>query len=627
MNYVIFTTVLTAYLGIGGHQPTNAQFGPEPQGPKGISYNEPTHLKSMVLNLWTPLASSRPTPTLAIYVISTATLLYLAVSLRQLTILAKAFCQAVNFYTIVYALNGFELPKLPSYVTKFLPSILGYYSMIAPPLGLSQTASGLTNFGYLTLICLTFLTTLFALCHICYHCFQCLQPREDKKQPKTNQQGLSPLPNQPPYATIQSSEKHTIFNLLSYSYILFESNPSKFITDTQKILHIANQLTRQQQDCQHLHGLVTSSWELTNSFQHLHTYCHNSETVFLSQICGQIKHGNQSPETALLPQIHGQVEHSNQKPETVFLLKFSGQVKCRNPKQETVFLSQFGGHFELRTPGQETALLPQTFGKVKRRSQYQDAHWPSSYKPVGKMSPVDKPKKTFRKPTVMRQRTSAVDTHLWFSSVTTKALPISQDMSTHPNNTMCCFQPVIISETLNQHYQVNASPREEGKATVRNIPDTYSCPTTTKRSPAVSMQAPAATKKTSISTARAPTVHMQNPVTTKLLPAVNLQAPAATKKTSAATKQMSTATARAPAATTQKPVTTKLLPAVNVQAPAATKQTSTATVQAPAATKQMSTATAQAPAATKQTSAASTQKAGKPVSKLTKLTDLNQTVN
>ncbi|KAJ9070282.1 hypothetical protein DSO57_1009891 [Entomophthora muscae] len=128
MNYVIFTAVLTAYLGIGGHQPTNAQFGPEPQGPKGISYNEPTHLKSMVLDPWTPLASSHPTPTLAIYVIPAATLLYLAVSLRQCNILAKAFRQAVNFYPIVYALNGFEPPNLPSYATKVLPSILGYYN-------------------------------------------------------------------------------------------------------------------------------------------------------------------------------------------------------------------------------------------------------------------------------------------------------------------------------------------------------------------------------------------------------------------------------------------------------------------------------------------------------------------
>ncbi|KAJ9059347.1 hypothetical protein DSO57_1003172 [Entomophthora muscae] len=128
MNYIIFTAVLTAFLGIGGHQPTNAQFGPEPQGSKGISYNETTHLNSMVLNPWTPLASSRPTPNLATYVIPVAMLLYLAVSLIQCNILAKAFCQTVNFYPIVYALNGFEPPNLPSYVTKVLPSILGYYN-------------------------------------------------------------------------------------------------------------------------------------------------------------------------------------------------------------------------------------------------------------------------------------------------------------------------------------------------------------------------------------------------------------------------------------------------------------------------------------------------------------------
>ncbi|KAJ9054927.1 hypothetical protein DSO57_1009345 [Entomophthora muscae] len=128
MNYIIFTAVLTAYLGIGGHQPTNAQFDPEPQRPKGILYNEPTHLNSMVLNPWAPLASSCPTPNLATFVIPAAMLLYLAVSLRQYKILAKAFCQSVNFYPIVYALNSFEPPNLTSYVTKVLSSILGYYN-------------------------------------------------------------------------------------------------------------------------------------------------------------------------------------------------------------------------------------------------------------------------------------------------------------------------------------------------------------------------------------------------------------------------------------------------------------------------------------------------------------------
>ncbi|KAJ9074464.1 hypothetical protein DSO57_1006114 [Entomophthora muscae] len=86
----------------------------------------------MVLNPWTPLASSRPTPNLATYVISAATLLYLAVSLRKCNTLAKAFCQAVNFYPIVYALNGFEPPNLPFYLTKVLPSILGYYRWLTP---------------------------------------------------------------------------------------------------------------------------------------------------------------------------------------------------------------------------------------------------------------------------------------------------------------------------------------------------------------------------------------------------------------------------------------------------------------------------------------------------------------
>ncbi|KAJ9048957.1 hypothetical protein DSO57_1029431 [Entomophthora muscae] len=145
MNYIIiFTDVLTDYLGIGGNQPTYAQFSPEPQGPKGILYNELTCLNSMDLNPWTPLASSQPTPNFAKYVIPAATLLYLAGSLRQCNILTKAFCQAIKLYPIVYALNGFEPPDLPSYVTKVLPSILGYYTTLLTMHGKINCSTGLT---------------------------------------------------------------------------------------------------------------------------------------------------------------------------------------------------------------------------------------------------------------------------------------------------------------------------------------------------------------------------------------------------------------------------------------------------------------------------------------------------
>ncbi|KAJ9061659.1 hypothetical protein DSO57_1018511 [Entomophthora muscae] len=84
----------------------------------------------MNLNPWTPLAPSQPTPNLAKYAVPAVTLLYLAGSLRQINILAKAFFQEINLYSIFYTLNGFELPDLLSYVTKFLPSILGYYTKI-----------------------------------------------------------------------------------------------------------------------------------------------------------------------------------------------------------------------------------------------------------------------------------------------------------------------------------------------------------------------------------------------------------------------------------------------------------------------------------------------------------------
>ncbi|KAJ9074417.1 hypothetical protein DSO57_1006676 [Entomophthora muscae] len=125
MNYIIFTAFFTDYLVIGGNQIAYAQFEPELLGPKGISYHEPTQLNSMDLNMWTPLASSQPTPNLVNYRILAVMLLYLEGSLRQCNILAKAFWQAMNLYLIVYAFNGFQPPNLPSYVTKVLSSILG----------------------------------------------------------------------------------------------------------------------------------------------------------------------------------------------------------------------------------------------------------------------------------------------------------------------------------------------------------------------------------------------------------------------------------------------------------------------------------------------------------------------
>ncbi|KAJ9059382.1 hypothetical protein DSO57_1002802 [Entomophthora muscae] len=79
----------------------------------------------MGLNPWTPLVSSCPTLNLATYMISAATLQYPAFSLRQCNILAKAFRQAVNFYPIVYTLNGFEPPNFHLMLLKFPPQYLG----------------------------------------------------------------------------------------------------------------------------------------------------------------------------------------------------------------------------------------------------------------------------------------------------------------------------------------------------------------------------------------------------------------------------------------------------------------------------------------------------------------------
>ncbi|KAJ9089207.1 hypothetical protein DSO57_1015346 [Entomophthora muscae] len=91
----------------------------------------------MDLNLWAPLAPSQPTSNLANYMIPSVTLLFLAGSLRPYNILAKSFHQAINLYPIVYALNGFELPNLTSYVTKVLPSILGFLAKLGQGFGVA----------------------------------------------------------------------------------------------------------------------------------------------------------------------------------------------------------------------------------------------------------------------------------------------------------------------------------------------------------------------------------------------------------------------------------------------------------------------------------------------------------
>ncbi|KAJ9051400.1 hypothetical protein DSO57_1004811 [Entomophthora muscae] len=104
MNYIIFITVSAAYLGIGGNQPTYAQFGSEPQGTKGILYNEPTQL-----NGFEPMDTSGViSPNLANCVISSGTLLHLASSLQQYKALAKVSCWATDLYLIFYASNSFQ---------------------------------------------------------------------------------------------------------------------------------------------------------------------------------------------------------------------------------------------------------------------------------------------------------------------------------------------------------------------------------------------------------------------------------------------------------------------------------------------------------------------------------------
>ncbi|KAJ9065302.1 hypothetical protein DSO57_1021072 [Entomophthora muscae] len=130
MNNLIFSAVLTACLGIGGHQ-YNHQHGPFNQSPGKYIYEEPAQLNSSEQYSWPTLVLPHSTQSVAIYTCIYYVLTYFAGNFGRYNVHSKVFRWMMTVYPIVTALTGFQVANLVPYFAKILPQLLGLYSQPA----------------------------------------------------------------------------------------------------------------------------------------------------------------------------------------------------------------------------------------------------------------------------------------------------------------------------------------------------------------------------------------------------------------------------------------------------------------------------------------------------------------
>ncbi|KAJ9054779.1 hypothetical protein DSO57_1010654 [Entomophthora muscae] len=126
MNHLIFSAVLTACLGIGGHQYSH-QHGPYNKPPDEYFYKEPAQLYSSETYSWPTLVLPRSTQHVAIYTCIYYVLTYFAGKFGCYNVHAKVFQLMMTVYPIVIALTGFQVANLVPYFAKVLPQLLGLY--------------------------------------------------------------------------------------------------------------------------------------------------------------------------------------------------------------------------------------------------------------------------------------------------------------------------------------------------------------------------------------------------------------------------------------------------------------------------------------------------------------------
>ncbi|KAJ9079445.1 hypothetical protein DSO57_1035292 [Entomophthora muscae] len=129
MNHLLFSAVLTACLGIGGHQ-YNHQHELYNKPPDEYFYKEPAQLNSSKKYSWPTLVSPCSTQHVAIYICVYYVLTYFASNFRRFNVHAKVFRWKMMVYLIVTALTGFQVTNLVPYFAKILPHILGLYNRI-----------------------------------------------------------------------------------------------------------------------------------------------------------------------------------------------------------------------------------------------------------------------------------------------------------------------------------------------------------------------------------------------------------------------------------------------------------------------------------------------------------------
>ncbi|KAJ9051101.1 hypothetical protein DSO57_1007787 [Entomophthora muscae] len=127
MNHLIFSVVLTACLGIGGHQHSH-QHRPYNKPPNKYFYKEPAQLNSSETYSWLTLVLPCSTQHIAIYTFVLYVLTYFASNFGQFNVHAKVFRWMMTVYPILTALTGLQVSNLVPYLAKVLPHFMGLYT-------------------------------------------------------------------------------------------------------------------------------------------------------------------------------------------------------------------------------------------------------------------------------------------------------------------------------------------------------------------------------------------------------------------------------------------------------------------------------------------------------------------
>ncbi|KAJ9074419.1 hypothetical protein DSO57_1006678 [Entomophthora muscae] len=128
MNHLILLSVLTACIGLGGHQSSFDQTVNMPGTTEDMFYKDQPQLASSNISSWPPLVSPRSTMSLAVYTSVYYFLTYFYGNFGRYNVLSKAVCWLMTIYPIVTALTRFQFFNLLPYLSQLMPHILMFYT-------------------------------------------------------------------------------------------------------------------------------------------------------------------------------------------------------------------------------------------------------------------------------------------------------------------------------------------------------------------------------------------------------------------------------------------------------------------------------------------------------------------